>query len=146
MVSNKQKKLRGYFRDDRAKPEPVTIPVKNLTPLKTWSKNVQTNFNHIVTPLEILDVISEQDIPSLYHLGELLQELENLEKSLAKDADAEDREKFLNSKIKLIKTYNELARNFFVSPMARTKAVAMLVQKDESKKLLAETIIQQGEL
>ena len=140
MKSKALKKQQGTYRKSRDK-NAVEEYIKDVSPaikhikIENVSKEVAEYFDKHIKILLQLGILQEIDLPQLKLLYKVLDDIISLEKRIEKETDANCYLKLLQIKARLITTYNELARLYFISPFARSKATldSLAIQQMKSK-------------
>jgi len=121
-----------------------------VEPARGWKKPVKEQFEFLTENLVKYEMLLSQDIPSLYMLGDYLEEINfvKVELKKAKKQDAPEMVfKYQNQLMKLTKAFTDLARKYYITPDARNKALANMVRANEEGKLnKALELITQGSL
>lgn len=151
--TKKELELAGTYREDRHKNRGITLKGEILTevkPLWNWHKKVKEQFDFITRNLITYELLMYQDIPSLYQIGDMLNEIQYIEeriKEAKRDENIDRVIKLQTQKIKIVKAYNELAKSYYITPDARNKAIQELAKHRDNRKVnKALDLITNGDL
>lgn len=150
MKSKALKKQQGTYRKSRDK-NSVEEYINKISPaikdtkIENVSKEVSEYFKKHINILLQLGILQEIDLPQLKLLYKVLDDIIELEKRIENETDANCYLKLLQIKARLITTYNDLAKLYFISPFARSKAtldsLAIQQMKQKTEQSAVNTLI-----
>lgn len=130
--------------------------ISDIKPREHWLDITKEMFNYIIQPQCAMNQLYKQDVPTLIHMGDCLNEVELAEaerlayeaKNALNEKEIEDDyiDRLLNRKLKFMKLYSSLVKDYLVSPMGRLRAAAVFTLTEGKKENSVLKIIDEGRL